>query len=52
MVVGGLWAFAMRWPVLRGFPAWKPARVAAIVVFALVTGLGFADLMGDMEDIL
>ncbi|MFN0147845.1 MAG: hypothetical protein ACKVT1_15180, partial [Dehalococcoidia bacterium] len=52
IVVGGLWAFAMRWPVLRRFPAWKPARVAAMVVFVLITGLGLADLIGDMEDIL
>jgi hypothetical protein len=52
LVVGGLWALAMLSPTLRRFPAWKPARVAAIIVFAAVTLLGLADLIGDFEDIL
>ena len=52
IVVAGLWLVALRVRVLRGLHLWLPARVAALVVFAAITVLGAADLIGDVEDIL
>lgn len=52
LVVGGVWAVAMRWPRLRGLPAWKPTRIAALLVFALIVTLGLLDLVRDTRAII
>ena len=52
LFVGGIWFLAMRSPAARGMPAWRPARVAAIVVFGVIVALGLLDLTGDVRAII
>ena len=52
IVVGGIWFLAMQWPRARNFPAWRPARVAAIAAFAFIVALGLLDLTSDVRTIL
>ncbi|MEO6398913.1 MAG: hypothetical protein ABIP13_10640 [Tepidiformaceae bacterium] len=47
-----LWLLGGRIEQLRSLPEWRPARVAAIVVFAGVIILGGLTLAGDVEDVL
>jgi hypothetical protein len=51
-IVGAAWWMAMQIPASRSFPAWKPARIAAGVVFALVIVLGGYDLARDARAIV
>lgn len=52
LLVGGLWWLAMQAPLARGLPAWKPARGAALAVYALVVALGTNDLVRDVQAIV
>lgn len=52
LIVGAAWWLAMQVPRLRGFPAWRPARVAALMVFGLIVLLGGVDLANDVQGIL
>jgi hypothetical protein len=52
IIVGGLWLLALRVAGAHEFARWRPARVAALVVFALVAGLGAIDLTHDTRAIL
>jgi hypothetical protein len=51
-LVGIVWLAGMQTPQTRGLPAWKPARAAAAVVFAVVVLLGLNDLVNDTRAIL
>jgi hypothetical protein len=48
-LVGVIWWLAMQFPLARRMPGWKPARAAALVVFALVMALGLNDLARDVH---
>jgi hypothetical protein len=51
-IVAAACLLAMRSPEGREFAAWMPARVAALVVFVLLVGLGTVGLVRDMQAIL
>jgi hypothetical protein len=52
-ILGGtVWALAMTSPRLRPLPRWRPARIAADAVFALVVGIGAVDLFNDAAAII
>lgn len=52
LLVGACWWLAMSSAELRALPAWKPARIAAIVVFGLIVTLGLVDLTRDARAII
>jgi len=52
ILVGAIFWLFMQVPKLRTFPAWRPARIAAIVVFGLIVALGAVDLTSDVTTIL
>ncbi|MEP7215187.1 MAG: hypothetical protein ABI782_02985, partial [Anaerolineaceae bacterium] len=52
ILVGGIWFLAMQWPRARSAPAWRPARVAAISVFAFIVALGLLNLTSDIRAIV
>ncbi len=52
IVVGGAWFLALRVPGLRGFGNWRPARIAAIVVFCAIVAFGAFDLQSDARSLL
>lgn len=52
LVVAGLWLLVLRIEGARSFASWRPARVAAAVVFGLIVALGAADLTKDAQAIL
>jgi hypothetical protein len=51
-VVAGALLLALRTQEGRVFAAWRPARVAALVVFVVLVGLGTRGLVGDVRAIL
>lgn len=51
-VVGAVWLLALRVPPMRGFARWRPARIAAIVVFCAIVLLGALDLQSDTRSLL
>lgn len=52
LMVGAVWWLVMQVPSGRGFPTWRPARIAALVVFGLIVLLGGVDLANDVQGIL
>lgn len=52
ILVGALWWVAMRFDRPRALPGRMPARIAAIVVFAIIVVLGAMDLTRDVRAIL
>lgn len=52
ILVGGIWLVAMQWPRARRLPGWRPARLAAIIVFALIVVLGLLNLTSDTRAII
>lgn len=52
VLVGAIWLSAMQFSFGRAFPAWRPARIAAIVVFSLIVVMGLNDLVRDTRAIL
>ena len=49
---GGQMPLYRRTPKLRGFPDWKPTRIAAGAVFAVIVVLGLVGLIDDTRAIL
>ena len=50
--VGCAWLLALRVPGMRGLARWRPARIAAIVVFCAIVLLGALDLQSDTRSLL
>jgi hypothetical protein len=52
LIVGAVWWLVMQVPRWRSFPEWRPARIAALVVFGFIVLLGGVDLADDVQGIL
>lgn len=52
LIVGVPWAVAMRSRRLRSLPDWRPARLAAVIVFAIVVAIGLVDVVRDANAIV
>jgi len=51
-LVAAAWLLALRMEASRAFATWRPARVAALLVFAALVGMGTLALQGDVRAIL
>lgn len=51
-IVAASWWLTMRVPRFRTLPYWKPARLAAVVAFALIVAFRLVDLTKDVQDIV
>ena len=51
-IVGAAWLLALRVRWMRGFARWRPARIAAIIVFCAIVLLGAIDLQSDTRSLL
>ncbi|MGK2966512.1 MAG: hypothetical protein ACSLFM_13045 [Tepidiformaceae bacterium] len=51
-IVALAWLVALRLNGVRSLPTFQPVRIAALVVFGLLTGLGLVGLVNDVREIL
>ena len=52
IIVGGIWLLALRVKGARNLAGWAPARIAALVVFAVIVVVGAVELAEDARAIL